>query len=126
MEKKMSPKNRLLSFKYAFNGFCELIKNEPNARIHTAVSIIVIIGGIVLNLNTIEWVCIFFAIGLVISMEAINTALENLSDFVSPQKHAQIKKVKDIAAFAVLFCAIISVIIGLLIFIPKIIILFET
>lgn len=120
MEKKYSLKKRLLSFKYAFDGFRTLLKEEANARIHTAISLIVITLGFALEINANEWISICFAIGLVISMEAINTAIENLADFVSPQKNELIKKAKDVSAFAVLFCAIIAVIIGLIIFIPKI------
>lgn len=119
MDKNFSPKSRLLSFRYAFNGLKVLLK-EPNACIHISVSVIVVIAGIFFKVSMIEWICLVFAIGLVVSMEAINTSIEKLSDFVSPQKNEQIKKVKDVAAFAVLFCAFISVIIGLIIFVPKI------
>lgn len=120
MGKRFSFRNRILSFKYAFDGFRSFIKEEANLRMHIVMSLIVIILGFVFKINTSEWISICFAIGLVISMEAINTAIENLADFVCSEKNELIKKVKDISAFAVLFCAIIAVVIGLLIFTPKI------
>lgn len=117
--KNISMKNRIQSFRYALDGYKVLLK-EPNARIHIFISICVIIAGIILNISRFEWIAVIFAIGLVICMEAINTSIEHLADFVSPEKHKLIKKVKDVAAFAVLISAIISVIVGLLIFVPKI------
>ncbi|MFA7044156.1 MAG: diacylglycerol kinase family protein, partial [Bacteroidales bacterium] len=72
----------------------------------------------------IEWVAVVFAIGLVLSLEAINTSMENLADFVSPEKHVWIKKIKDLSAAGVLMGAISAVIIGLIVFLPKIIALF--
>jgi diacylglycerol kinase len=73
---------------------------------------------------TSEWFAVIFAIGIVIAFEAINSAIENLADFVSPQEHHLIKKVKDLAAAGVLVSAISAAIVGLLIFIPRIIQLF--
>jgi len=124
MKEKFSIKKRIKSFKYAFNGFKVLISEEHNSRIHIAISILVIILGFMLSISPSEWVSIFFAIGLVFATESINSAIENLADFVSPQKNDLIKKAKDLSAFAVLFSAIISVIIGLIIFLPKIMVWF--
>ena len=121
MDKKLTLKSRLKSFSYAFSGFKIFIKNEPNARIHFLICIGVITLGFILHINSMEWILILICIGLVISTEAINTAIEYIADFISPQRHEQIKKIKDISAFAVLFNTCIAVIIGLLIFIPKII-----
>jgi len=120
MKEKFSIKRRIESFKYAFNGLKTLVTEEHNARIHIIISTIVIISGFVLNINATEWISICFAIGLVIVTETINSAIENLADFVSPQKNELIRKTKDLAAFAVLFAAFISVIIGFIIFLPKI------
>lgn len=120
-KEKFSVKKRLQSFKYAINGLKILFKEEHNARVHLAVAIIVIIGGIVFSVSIVEWIILCFAIGLVISFEIINSAIENLADFVSPQYHNLIKKVKDLSAAAVLVSTISSIIAGILIFLPKVI-----
>jgi diacylglycerol kinase len=111
---------RLKSFTYAFNGFKILFKEEHNARIHAAIGILVLILSIYFGLNINEWMAILFSIGLVFSAEFFNSAIENLCDFVSPQWNDKIKKVKDLSAAAVLLCAIIALIIGSVIFVPKI------
>lgn len=118
--KKFSLEKRVESFKYALNGLKIVFREEHNARIHLIVSLIVIACGFIFHISTVEWIIICFAIGLVISMEIINSAIENLSDFVSPEYHKLIKKVKDLSAAAVLVCTISSVVIGILIFLPKI------
>jgi len=121
MKEKFSIKKRILSFGYAINGLKILISEEHNARIHLVVSLIVIALGFVLDISLSEWLFICFAIGFVIVTEVINSAIENLCDFVSPGKNEVIKKVKDLSAFAVLFSAIIAVIGGFIIFLPKIV-----
>lgn len=118
---KFSFSDRLKSFKYAFNGLKIVLNEEHNARIHLIVSLIVIACGFIFQISIIEWIVICFAIGFVISVEILNSAIENLCDFVSPEYHNLIKKVKDISAAAVLISAISSVMIGILIFLPKII-----
>ncbi len=120
MKNKFSLKNRIHSFKYAFDGFKTLIKEEHNARIHLIITIAVIISGFIFTISPTEWISVLFAIALVFSMEAINTAIEKLSDIVSPEIHPQIKKIKDLSAFAVLICAVISIIIGIMVFLPHI------
>lgn len=121
MKNKFSIKERIYSFKYAFDGFKTLIKDEHNARIHLIATAIAVMAGIYFEINRTEWINILFTIGLVISMEAINSAIENLSDIVCPEKSPIIKKVKDLSALAVLICAIVAILIGILIFLPKII-----
>lgn len=121
---KFSITKRLHSFKYAFNGLRILIKEEHNARIHLFASICVIAAGLFFNLSTLEWVAICFAIGFVISLETVNSAIENIADFISPEKHEKIKKIKDLAAAAVLISALTTLVIGAVIFIPKIFNLF--
>lgn len=121
MKNKFSIKERIYSFKYAFDGFKTLIKDEHNARIHLIATAIAVMAGIYFEINRTEWINILFTIGLVISMEAINSAIENLSDIVCPEKNPIIKKVKDLSALAVLICAIVAILIGILIFLPKII-----
>ena len=109
----------LKSFVYAFNGLRLLLKEEQNARIHFVASIIVILAGFYFRLNAYEWIAIIFSIGLVITVEIINTAIENIADFISPGKSEHIKTIKDLSAAAVLISAIVAVIIGLIVFLPK-------
>jgi len=71
----------------------------------------------------LEWIAVVVAFGFVIAMEIVNSAIENIADFVSPEKHEMIKKIKDLAAAAVLIAAITAFIIGLIIFVPKILLL---
>jgi undecaprenol kinase/diacylglycerol kinase (ATP) len=112
---------RFHSFKYAFNGLIILIREEHNARIHLIAAVLAIILGFVLEISLTEWISIIFAIGLVVSLEIINSAIENIADFISPENNKQIKRIKDLAAAGVLVGAIASVCIGLIIFLPKII-----
>ncbi|MFA8301345.1 MAG: diacylglycerol kinase family protein [Hyphomicrobiales bacterium] len=117
-------KKTLHSFKYAFNGLIILLKEEQNARIHFIAAIIAIILGFLLEINTLEWAVILLLIGIIISLEMINSAIERIANFVCEEKNEQIKRIKDLAAGAVLVMAIIAVIIAIIIFIPKIIHLF--
>lgn len=114
-----SLRKRMKSSKYAFNGLKIVFKEEHNARIHLFISLIVIICGFIFQISIIEWIVICFAIGFVICMEILNSAIENLADFVSPEYHNLIKKIKDISAAAVLISTISSIVIGILIFLPK-------
>jgi len=117
---KFSWIKRLASFRYAFNGLRILIKEEHNARIHLFVACCVLIAGVVLKISATEWIAVIFCIGLVIALELINSAIENIADFITGEKNETIKKIKDLSAGAVLIAAIASAIIGLIIFLPKI------
>ena len=92
---------------------------EQNMRIHIISAIIVIIASILTGLTINEWLIIILVITLVISAEMINTAIESVVNLVSPEIHPLAKQAKDVAAGAVLVIALASVIIGLLIFLPK-------
>ena len=117
---KFSISNRIRSFGYAFNGLKILFKEEHNARVQLFAAMAVVIAGFVFNISNTEWVAIVFAIGFVLAMEAINSAIEGLADFVSPEKHEMIKKVKDLSAAGVLISALTASIIGLFVFLPKV------
>jgi len=119
-QEKFSLKKRFKSFSYAFNGVKILFKEEHNARIHLFAVVIVITAGVMLNISIIEWLFIIFSIGFVFAMEFFNSSIENISDFISPEKHDMIKKIKDLAAGGVLTSAITAFIIGCTIFLPKI------
>ena len=118
-QNKFSIRKRLESFRYAFDGLRVLLREEHNARIHLIASTIVIIAGFYVGLNAYEWIAIIFSIGLVITVEIINTAIESIADFICPEKNEKIKNIKDLAAAAVLISAIIAVCIGLIVFLPK-------
>ena len=120
-EQKFSVKKRLISFQYAFNGFKFLIKEEHNSRIHLFAALCVIILSIFLGISGNEWVAIIFAIGFVLVLEIVNSAIENICDFISPEKQNKIKKIKDLSAAAVLTGAVTALIIGIIIFLPKLI-----
>jgi diacylglycerol kinase len=119
-----SANSRTSSFKFAFIGLVSLLKNEPNARIHLLAAILVISAGIVLRIEIIEWSLIIMVIGIVFMAELFNTSLESLSDAVDMEHNERIKKAKDYAAGAVLISAVLSVIVGVLIFLPKLLYLF--
>ena len=112
-------RERLKSFRHAINGLKILLVEEHNARIHFIVAFFVLIAGLFLKISLFEWIVVILSIGFVISLEIINTSIENIADFVSPDKHEKIKKIKDLSAASVLVGAITSFIIGLIIFIPK-------
>lgn len=117
-------KKFLKSFRYAFEGIFTGIKEEQNMKIHIAIMILVIIFGILLKISKVEWIICIALFGLVISMELINTAIENAVDLITKEKNKQAKIAKDVAAGAVLVSAIASAIIGLIIFVPKVILIF--
>ena len=113
-------KRRFKSFKYAFNGVHTLFKEERNAQIQGILSIVALLMGYWLRISPVEWIVICAVIGLVFAMEAMNTAIENLADHACNREiHPSIKKIKDLGAAAVLFTAIVSLIAGLIIFLPK-------
>ena len=118
--KRFSINERLESFRNAFSGLAALLKFEHNARIHLFILIMVIVAGIILRIQAIDWIAIVFASGLVFISECFNTSVEYLSDIVSPGDNEEIKRVKDLAATGVLISAVISVIIGLIVFLPEI------
>ena len=120
-EKRFSIAKRIKSFSFAFNGLRILFKEEHNSRVHLFATIIVIIAAILFEVNIYEWVAIVFAIGLVITVEIINTAIENIADYLTTDKNEKIKKIKDLSAAAVLISAMTALLIGLIIFLPKII-----
>lgn len=112
-------KKRLNSFRYAGAGIAALFRSEPNAKIHLVLTIASVAAGFFFHLTTTEWCVIILAISLVLSAEAFNTAIEQLTDLVSPDFHPLAGKVKDLAAGAVLITAIGAAVTGLIVFLPK-------
>ena len=109
------------SFKYAFNGIISAYKDEQNIKIHTIVAILVLIFGFILKLHKIEFIICLILIGLVLMAEFFNTAIENAVDLVTLEENKYAKIAKDTAAAGVLVFTAISAVVGLIIFIPKII-----
>ncbi|MDQ2179055.1 diacylglycerol kinase family protein [Marinifilum sp. D714] len=120
-KRKFSIKARLNSFKHALRGLKIVVKEEDNAKIHLGIGIIMYVLSAVLKLKKMEIVAVLFSIGFVVVAELFNTAIENLCDFVQPDHHKQIKKIKDISAAAVLISAITAFLIGLIIYLPRLI-----
>ena len=118
-QEKFSIKKRFISFIFAFSGLKILITKEHNSRIHLFIAICVITGSFIFQINSMEWIVVVLSIGFIFFAEAINTVVEYLCDFVSPQYHEQIRKIKDLAAAGVLIAAMSVFISGLIIFVPK-------
>ncbi len=120
LKNKFSIKKRVKSFSYAFHGIYFMLKSQHNSWIHFAITFIVIIAGWMMDVSSTEWCFLIFAIGFVLSAEAFNTAIEELTNLVSPEQNPKAGIIKDVAAGAVLIAAIVAAIIGLIIFLPKI------
>jgi len=118
---QFSIKKRLVSFKYAVSGIIYLIKSQHNAWIHISAAIIVIAAGFYFSISIAEWILLTLTIGMVFSAEAFNTAIETIMNKISPDYDKTTGRIKDIAAGAVLITAIAALIVGGLIFGPKII-----
>ena len=107
------------SFGYAFQGIFNTIRTERNIKIHCAAAILVTIFGIWLQISKTEWMFCFILFGLILALELVNTAVEATVDLFTEERKPLAKKAKDAAAGAVLIVAIFAAVIGILIFIPK-------
>ncbi|EAQ41429.1 MULTISPECIES: diacylglycerol kinase family protein [unclassified Polaribacter] len=117
-------RGRIRSFKFAFKGLWILVTSEDSIKAQLFVAVIATILGFLFNISALEWGIQFLAIGLVLVAEAANSAVEEIADFIHPDFHEKIGKIKDIAAGAPTFAAIISLIIASIIYVPKITLLF--
>lgn len=122
--KKYKSKNIISSFKYAFEGLFYGFKTTRNLKIDLGFAILVVIFGFIFKISLLEWIVVVMCIGLVMSLELVNTAIEEAVNLAMPNIHPVAKISKDVAAGAVLLAAIFSTVVGLIIFIPKIIALF--
>ena len=120
-KKRFSIVARAKSFTHAFRGIGILIKSTHNFWVHIFVAILVVILGFSFKISHVEWMILILTIGFVMVTEAINTAFEFDIDLTSPAYHPYARDTKDVAAGAVLISAIMASIIGLIIFVPKII-----
>ena len=108
------------SFSYAFAGVKEAFQKEPNLRIHSLIAITVIILALFLKFDKIEWLILILTIFFVLTLELLNTALEALVDLISPEIKGKAKVTKDVSAAVVLFASVLSIIVGVILFVPKI------
>jgi len=120
MENNFSLVNRFKSFTYAWSGIKELLRTEHNTWIHLFLTIIAVILALVFNIAIGEWIALIICMTMVWTAEIFNTCIEKLLDFISTDRHPQIKNIKDMAAAAVLMASWAAIIIGAIIFIPKI------
>ena len=109
---------RAQSIRYALAGFPVLLSTQHNARIHAVATILVVIVGLMVRVSPLEWALLVLAIGMVWSMEAMNTAIELLADEISLEQRPRIGKAKDVAALGVLAAAITAILLGLFVFLP--------
>lgn len=108
------------AFRHAFNGMAQFFRYDRNGKLHICAAVLVAAAGWYCKISATEWCVLLLCIGLVIGLEMLNYAMENLCNLVHNDFHPLIKAVKDVAAAAVLWSAITSAGIGLIIFIPKI------
>jgi diacylglycerol kinase len=116
----MSQKRSLTkSFGFAFAGVKAAFKNEPNFKIHVAIGLGALIAGFFLGLTRLEWLILAFTIFFVLITEMLNTVLEKIVDLASPEINEKARIAKDVSAAAVLFSAILALLVGAILFIPK-------
>lgn len=120
MNLALKDKKRIVGFRFAWAGLKTVVKKESNFQLHLAATAIVVTLGIFFKLSLIEWAVILLTIGLVLITEMINSVIERIMDFIQPDYDERVKEIKDIAAGVVLVTAIISVVVGIIIFGPKI------
>ena len=113
----MKPK-RILSFKYAVDGIVTAIKDEPNLKIHLFLACLALVLGFIFQISDSDWLAILIVIGLVISIELTNTAIEEIVDAFTNESHPSAKKAKDVAAGAALVASVTALLIGIVIFLP--------
>ena len=123
-KKQRGIKKFINSFSYPIRGLKYAYRNEQNLTVDVGISILVAIAGFIFKLNSTEWVVVALTIGAVISLELVNTAIEAAIDMVTEEYHPLAKVAKDTSAAAVFIIAIVAAIVGLIIFLPKVISLF--
>lgn len=111
--------NRLKSVGYAFKGMLILIKTEASIKIQVFIAIVMTIAGFYFEISKTEWMVQIGMIGLVMSIEGMNTAIEYIADFIHPEYHKKIGLIKDIAAGAVFIASVVAVIIAGMIYLPN-------
>ena len=123
---KFSLKKRIKSFSYAFAGLRVLFREEHNSWIHATAAVLAIVMGFLFRISPMEWIAIVIVIGMVFAAEIINSSIERTADFVKAERDDRKRDIKDLGAAAVLVCAISAALVGIIIFLPKIIALCRT
>jgi diacylglycerol kinase (ATP) len=118
VRRELSVAARLRSVAHAGQGILTMLASQHNAWIHAAATVVVVCAGIAVQLGRFEWLALVFAIVTVWAAEALNTAFEFLCDVASPEFHPLVKRAKDVAAGAVLICALGAVATGAFVFAP--------
>jgi diacylglycerol kinase (ATP) len=113
--------NRMNGAKYALKGAIILLRTESSIQVQFFIAILLSFAGLYFNISSTEWMFQIAAIGLIMSIEGLNTAIEEIADFIHPDFHHKIGLIKDIAAGAVFIAAFAGLIIGLFIYVPKIV-----
>nr|WP_299385523.1 diacylglycerol kinase family protein [Allomuricauda sp.] len=111
--------NRIKSVGYAFKGLFLLLRTEASIKIQFVIALIMTGAGFYFGISRLEWIAQLLAIGLVMGIEGLNTAVEKISDYVQPNQDSKIGFIKDISAGAVMVVSIIATIVGLIIYVPK-------
>lgn len=119
MPKEPFMTNRMKSVGYAFKGLFILVRTEASIQIQCVIGVMVTFFGWYFDISSTEWMVQTLCIGMVMGMEGVNTAVEKLADFVHPDFDPKIGLVKDVSAGAVMVVSIMAVIVGCLIYIPK-------
>lgn len=120
MPKESFFKNRLKSIGFAFKGLVLLLMTEASIKVQFFLALLMTAAGFYFDISSVEWCLQLLAIGLVMGIEGVNTAIEALSDYMQPDFDPRIGKIKDISAGAVMVVSVMAVIIGMIIYLPKI------
>lgn len=110
---------RLMGCKYAFKGARILLKTEASIQVQAGIAVVMTLAGFYFQITTTEWLFQIVSIGLVMCLEGVNTAIEEVADFIHPDFHNKIGLIKDLAAGAVFFAAIVAILVGTIIYFPK-------
>ncbi len=121
MPKESFFKNRIKSVGYALKGMFLLLRTEASIKIQFVIALVVTGAGFYFNISNTEWMIQLVAIGMVMGIEGLNTAVEKISDFIQPKNDPKIGFIKDISAGAVMIVSILAGIVGLLIYMPKLV-----
>lgn len=112
--------NRIKSVGWAFKGALILLRTEASIKIQFAIAVLVTIAGFYFNISATEWLFQVAMIGLVMSIEGVNTSIEYIADFIHPEHHSSIGRIKDVAAGAVFISAVSAIIVAVIIYYPKV------
>jgi diacylglycerol kinase (ATP) len=120
MTKESLLRNRINGIKFAFRGLWILIKSENSIKVQLGIAILMTLAGFYFDISSEEWMLQLLAIGLVMGIEGVNTAIEKIADYIQPSYDIKIGRIKDISAGAVMIASLMASCVGLLIYLPKI------